>query len=212
MWSVYGRRGALVNNLLGLFFMIIIRLRSSFFKLADRMRIYYTGLLLIILFLAFGYLFMSTYVFQRGFNKYAFEESRGIVFEGFFNDFSSTSEWIFGRGLNGTVFRDINSVTRFTEIENGFLTIVLKGGLLYLIPYILILLRAGYLGFFRSKNDIVKAMASIVLIQLIMMSSFGLPAYSSKYIFIWICVSVCFTSEIRNLSNDAVYQAINFSF
>jgi hypothetical protein len=153
IWSVYGRRGALVNNLILLIFMIFMRMRSSFVKRADRMKIYFSGLLLIILILAFGYLITSTYVFQRGFNQNAFQESRGSVFEGFFYDFRSSSDWIFGRGLNGTVLRSLYSSKEFTEIENGFLTILLKGGLLYLVPYLIILLRAAYLGFLRSEND-----------------------------------------------------------
>ena len=212
MWSVYGRRGMLIQTLLLLISMIILRLRTSFIKRSERMKMYYSGLVLLLLVLMFGYLFTSTYVFQRGFNKDAFEMSRGTVIESFFFDFKSTSDWILGRGLDGTVLRSSFTDERFSSIENGFLTILLKGGLLYLIPFVLIFLRAIYLGLFKSRNDLVKAMAFILFIELINMNAFGVPDYSSRYIFIWIFVSCCFVPEIRNWNNEEVYETINSRF
>lgn len=213
LWSFYGRRGALIQNMLLLIFMVIIRLRSSLVKAFDRFKIYLSGLLILVLFLAFGYLFTSSYAFQRGFSRDAFIESRGTVFQGFFYDFGSRKpDWIFGRGIDGTILRSFSEYNESSTIENGFLTMLLRGGLVYSIPYLLILLRASYLGFFRSKNDLVKALASFILIQVIMMFSFGLPDFSSRYIFIWISVSVCFTPVMRNRSNDEISQAINNSY
>ena len=212
LWSLYGRRGMLVNSVFVLLFMVIIRFRSTFLTFNDRLKMVVSTFLLILLFLAYGYLFTSTYVFQRGFSMDAVTQSRGTVFEAFFYDFKSTTDWIFGRGLDGTVLRSFNSYSQFSQIENGFLTILLKGGLLYSIPFVIILLRASYLGFFRSKNDLAKALASIIFIHVIMMVSFNLPEYSTYYILVWISVSACFTPSIRNCSNEEVYQVINSRF
>lgn len=212
MWSVYGRRGMLVESMITLIFMIIIRLKSSLVNISGRIKIYFAIVSVIILLLAFGYLFTSTYAFQRGFDRSSFEDSRGNAFEAFFFDFHSTSDWFFGRGIGGTVLRSFFSEESFTAVENGFLTILLKGGLLYSIPFILILLRASYLGFFRSSNDLAKALASILLIFVIMMAYFNLPIYSTSYIFIWISVSACLTPVIRNYSNEEVRQVIDSRF
>lgn len=212
LWSFYGRRGALIQSLLLLTIMVIIRMRSSFLKIHDRIKIYLSGILLIILFLAYGYLFTSSYAFQRGFNRDAFEASRGTVFNAFFYDFGSTTDWVFGRGINGTILRSLSTYDEFSTIENGFLTILLKGGLVYSIPFVVILLRASYLGFFRSNNDLAKALASIILLYVIMMFYFNLPSYSTDYVFVWISVSACFTASLRNHSNAQVYQAINSRF
>jgi hypothetical protein len=210
LFAHYGSRGILMDYIILLLFMIVFRLRSPFLEFADRMRIYFAGLIVIILVMAFGYLATSSYVFQRGFSKDAFEESRSVVFQDFFLDFSSTTDWVIGRGLDGTVFRSLNiDEERAGYIENGFLTVTLKGGLLYLIPFILILLRASYLGFFRSNNDMVKAMAALLLIYVMMMIHFNLPAYTTRYVFIWIATSTCFTPVLRNYSNEEIYQAMN---
>jgi hypothetical protein len=102
--------------------------------------------------------------------------------------------------------------TKANFFENGFITILLKGGLLYSIPFILIFLRASYLGLTKSNNELVKALASLILIQVMYMFTWGLPTFSTQYIFIWISVSACFTPEVREYSNEQIYQVINMDF
>ncbi|HHV25554.1 MAG TPA: hypothetical protein GXX65_14040 [Methanosarcina sp.] len=212
LWSFYGRRGSLVNDLLLFVFMIIILLRTSFLRIQDRIKVYLSGLLLILLIISFGYLFTSSYVYQRGFTKTAFEESRGTVIESFFLDFGSNKDLIFGRGINGAVLRSSYSNEQSYLIENGFLTMLLKGGFLYVTPFIIIILRAIYLGFFKSNNDLLKALASYIFVYFVMMVSYNLPSFTTDYIFVWISVTACFTASLRNHSDNEVYQALNSRF
>lgn len=213
LFTHYGSRGVLMDYSILLFVLIIIRLKSPYLVFIDRLKIYFAGILLVVLILLFGYLMTSTYVFQRGFSKDAFEESRSIVFQDFFIDFSSIKDWVAGRGIDGMVFRSISEEGNMAGyIENGFLTIILKGGLLYLVPYILILLRASYLGFIKSNNDMVKSLAALILIYVLMMFHFNLPAFTTRYIFIWIAVSACFTPSLRNYHNEDIYKALNSTF
>jgi len=207
---LWGRRGMLIEYLLLIIFMIIIRIKSSFIRTNSRVKIFLSLLALIFLLIIFGSLFESTFVFQRGFTLEAFNESRGLVIEDFLIDFTSTSDWIFGRGIDGSILRtiDINSGSE-NLIENGFLTIILKGGLLYLIPFIIIFSRAIFLGFFCSRNDLAKSLAAILLIHLIIMFTFNLPDYSSKYIIAWVAVSACLNPEIRNTTNLELAKAFN---
>jgi len=209
LWLAYGRRGLVVESILLFFFVIIIRLRSPIIKVSGRVKMYLGGLFLVLLFFAFGYLLQSTYAFERGMSKSGFEESRNRVFTDFFEDFNSSSDWLLGRGLDGTVRRTIMEEGIADTVENGFLLLILKGGLIYTALFVVILLRASYLGFFKSKNDIVKALASLIFIHVVMMLYFNLPDYSTRYVLIWIFASVCFTPEMRNLSNEEVHYAIN---
>jgi hypothetical protein len=213
MLTQYGRRGLLIENMLLLLCFAVIRLKSSLLFFKDRVKIFFAGFLICLLFLSYGYIIKSTYVFQRGFSKEALSESRGAVFEAFIFDFNSKSDWIFGRGIDGTVLRSLRindlNYTKTDFIENGFLMLFLKGGVIYLIPFVLIFLRASYLGFYRSNNDLVKALASLILIHVIMMFWHNLPVFATKYLFIWICVSACFIPELRNLNNDEITQKIS---
>ncbi len=213
MISFYGRRGLLIEGLIILFFITTIRLKSSLLKVNDRFQMYFWGILILMLFMVVGRsLVESTYAFQRGFNKVALLESRSGVMRAFFYDFRSTNDWLFGRGIEGTVLRSLTSYSMGEGIENGFLTILLKGGLLYSVPLLIILFRAIYLGFFKSNNDLTKALASFILIYFITMAYFNLPDYSTKYIFLWIAVSVCFSPDIRKINNDEIAAEINSRF
>jgi len=209
LFIAYGRRGGVMTSILFLFFMIILRLKSPFLKIYNRIRVYLTGLLLVLLVIIFGHLLSSTYAFQRGFNKNAFNESRGVVFEDFFYDFTTINDWLFGRGLEGKIRRSISIEGSSETIENGFLTILLRGGLFYLVPFIIILLRASFLGLHGSRNDLAKALGFIILIHLVGMFAFNLPDYSGQYILIWISVSACYSPELRNLRNAELYKTIN---
>ncbi len=205
----YGRRSLVMTSILYLLCMVILRIWSPFLKIFNRIRIYLIGLLIVFIVILFGHFITTTYAFERGFNRSAFEESRGVVFEDFNNDFTSNNDWIFGRGLEGRVYRSIHSEGSSETIENGFLTILLRGGLLYLVPFILILLRASYLGLFCSRNDLAKALGCIILIHFLGMFAFNLPDYSGQYILVWISVSVCYSPEIIKLSNMDLYKALN---
>ncbi len=208
LWAFYGRRGMLVEYTLLLFMMVLIIIGSNHFNRMQRMRIYFSGWLIVLLLIIFGYLFASTYAFQRGFNRNAFEESRGLVFQDFFADFSSLQDWSFGRGLLGTISRSIIGNESAGFIENGFLNILLKGGFLYAIPFIFILLRASYLGIFRSRNELTKALGFIILVHIIMMTYFNLPDFSPKFILTWIAASACFNPSLRSSTDEEFYQAV----
>ncbi len=205
-----GRRGLVISDLLLIMVFIILRLISPILSFKHRMRMYLIGVLSLTLLIAFGYLITSTYAFERGFGKDAFEESRGLVFIDFFDDFNSLHDWIFGRGIEGRVYRSIYSQGATLDIvEQGFLTIILRGGLLYLIPFAIIFLRAIYLGIFRSRNGMVKALASLIFIHFFMMFSFNLPDFSVYYMVIWISILTCLSSKIRNYSDKDIYYLFN---
>ena len=206
---IYGRRGGVLSCLLLLLFMIFIRLRSPLLSIRHRTKMYLTGIVIFILLLSFGYLVQSTYAFERGFSKEGFQESRESVFTDFFEDFTSVNDWIFGRGIQGRVYRSIYAEGTLDIVEQGFLTVILRGGLLYLVPFVIIFLRASYLGFFCSKNDLVKALAILVFLHLALMFYFNLPDYSTYYVFIWIAITACFNQRMREYSNADIYRVLN---
>lgn len=133
-------------------------------------------------------------------------DSRSDVFLAFFKDFKGF-DWVFGRGIDGTYFNPIKywnysndesrDVTFRENIENGYLFLILKGGAISLVLFMLIALPAIYLAIFKSKNIISKGAGFFVLIYLVDMFTFGQPALSMKYTFVWLCISICYSNEIR---------------
>lgn len=205
----WGRRAMFLDALLVIAAMVITRLRTVYLTFNDRMKIYFSGFILAFMFLSVSHIISSTYIFQRGFTQKAQEETRGFVYEAFFQDLDTAPEYLFGRGIGGTIVRDVDTGRIVDFVESGFLILLFKGGLLYLIPFLIILLRAFYLGFFKSNNYIAKALAILILIYMISMYGWNWPDLSARYLFLWISVSGCYNTELRSINNENIFTLIN---
>lgn len=131
------------------------------------------------------------------------EDTRSGVEESFYNDMKTTTDWLFGRGWFGeyydSIFKDYRS-----SIETGFLSLILRGGLLYTIPYVGILLLSFINGYFRSKNLFCKSFAIICLIQILSLYPYGWPAFDLNHFTLWLGVWICNSSQIRNLNDNYI--------
>lgn len=210
IYSYWGRRGISIEIFLTLILFACMRLSTKYSNFNVK-KSYIASIFLLIAgaIVIFTTYASELYVFQRGIDFSSVMFSRDNVWIDFFTDFTKTQDWVFGRGLNGTIKRSIILSEIGETIETGYLYYLLKGGLLYLVPLLVIFFRAIYLGLFRSKNDLSKAFALIILIQLYNMAAFGLPDFSSKYSIVWLCVSGCFSWKLRNIdNNELMYKLI----
>lgn len=129
------------------------------------------------------------------------DNTREEVFSAFFNDVSSR-ELIYGKGFYGTYYAPgiERNIDDRAIIECGYLQTILKGGIINLSLFLLIAIPAAYLGIVKSKNTLSMASGVIVVLWLIDMFPWGMPALNIRYILVWICISICYSKEIRNLS------------
>ena len=172
------------------------------------------GWLFLIFVLLIGFVFTASYF------SYFFERvgtgmsSRQVVLDYYFEDFNSTpTDWITGRGMYGEFFGGLaNASDENTEmrdgIENGYLFLILKGGLIWVCLLIIISLRAIYKGLFKSNNLLCKGFAMIILLYLIDMVGFGIPTTWIKYIMVYISIAGCNTEWLRNCSDDYLANRI----
>lgn len=206
LYAQFGRRGLFLESLLLLLAMLVLRLRSPLSGVRDRMVLYFGIVVLgLLVMVSFEPVLSRAFIFQRGFDQGAIDASRGQVFADFFLDFGKPGDWLFGRGLDGHILRTIAEDESEQLIENGFLTVLLKGGLLYLIPMLLLMLRSAWLGLVRSRNDLARALALLVLVQIVGMVLFGLPDYATQYLWVWIAMAGCHSLALRRLSNQELY-------
>lgn len=149
-------------------------------------------------------------------------DSRKMVYEDFFEDFQSTEDWIFGRGVLGTTFSEQFITIQIvrgteenvfnlplghrTEVEGGYLMYFLKVGLIGLCLLLLLSLRAILLAFFKSNNYFVKACAFIIIEWLISMYPYGVPDYNFGYILFWLCMAACLSTEMRSYTNQEIKE------
>ena len=138
------------------------------------------------------------------------EDTRTPVELYFYSDFK-TNDWIFGRGINGEYYCpdiDEDQLTDYRPyIETGYLEFILKGGIIFLGLYLLILIPAIFLGLFYSKNILSKAAAIWIIVSLISLYPSTVNTFTLNFMLVWISVGICYSKKIRRL-ND--YQIKDF--
>lgn len=137
------------------------------------------------------------------------ENTREIVYNAFFKDLSM-KDWVIGKGFLGGYYcpgAEKGQDTRFL-IESGYLQTILKGGIISLVLFLLIALPAAYLGIVKSKNILCKASGTIVILWLIDMFPWGMPAINIRYILVWTCIGICYSKVIRNLSEAEIKNSL----
>jgi len=142
------------------------------------------------------------------------EDTRSGLFEAFF--LQMKDQMVFGKGMSGTYYYYMrgglmsDGVTVFAPseyrilIENGYLQLLLKGGIVEIVLFLLVLFPAALLGIFMSKNILSRACGVLVLLWLIDMTVYGVPTYSMHYILVWICAGICYTSSLRMKKDDEI--------
>lgn len=131
------------------------------------------------------------------------EDSRSGVEESFYADMKSQADWIFGRGWFGQYFEELTGCYR-SSIETGFLALILRGGMIYLIPYVSCLLVSFYNGYFRSNNLFCKSFAIICLMQFISLYPYGWPAFNFFHFVLWLGVWICNNKKIREMTDSQI--------
>ena len=134
-------------------------------------------------------------------------DTRSGVVTAFLEDMDSRS-WIFGRGAAGTyydahtTFDNIDGIR--TEIETGYLYLILKGGIPYLVIYVYSLGYAAFLGIKRSNNVLCHSFGIFILISLLELIPYGVPTWNLKFFAIWMGVAICLNPSLRAMSNQEV--------
>ena len=142
------------------------------------------------------------------------QHSRTEVERYFYRDMKS-NDWLIGKGLNGVYFcpgvtEDIGRVTIYRKVvETGYLQVILNGGLVSVVLLLLITIPAMIKGIFYSKNLLAKAAGIWIFLFLLFMYPGTITKFSMHYILVWISVSICYSRQIRNLSDERISAIFN---
>lgn len=118
-------------------------------------------------------------------------------------------EKLFGKGLNGRYYLPYGAEDdpfngwRYSS-ETGFFTIVLRGGYLMAIVYLVLMLVPAYLGMFRSNNRFCRAGGVFILWNIIYLYPFGVLTFNLNFFFIWMWVILCSLPQIRNMRESDI--------
>lgn len=188
---------------LGLFYLYINRL-DGYKKLNIILLI-----LLIIVSVIYMFMYYSDALFTLFFDRLN-EDSRSGVDISVINYLNDEHAWVVGNGIEASYSHPGFNEPRYVH-ETGYLYMIMKGGVIYLSLYIILLLNAFYNGFFKSKNRFTKGMALYALFHIIFLIPYGLPNFSLEYLLVWISFALCQNSKLRSLSDQQLtyYLKIN---
>lgn len=135
------------------------------------------------------------------------DDTRSYVVLLFFWDMLQTPlDMIIGRGIRGTY--ECQGVeggykTMRAAVENGYLQLMLKGGIIYILAYLTTFFTAIRQAW-HSRNQLCRAAIIILAVQLFDMLPFGLHAVNLKTFMIWMCVSICLCPAVWDMTDEEI--------
>jgi len=141
---------------------------------------------------------LSTTVFSRILYR-GFEDSRSGVELLMITDFASSpaSDWVIGRGLDGTYAQMTENKDTYEVladrgvIETGYLYLILKGGVLYVILILLFLFTAFFRGISFKKTHLTGLSIVLLVYLLDLYMTNPVSYFSVRTVVFWLIVSVC---------------------
>lgn len=205
--TVMARRNIMLTFSNFLIFSVFLILFNS--KQSIRSKVYFLTAIIVVAVISVNvYLNYQDKLFSR-ISGHLTENTREIIYAAFIEDMTM-KDWVFGKGFLGEYYcpgAEEGKDTRFI-IESGYLQTILKGGIINLVLFLLIALPAVYVGIIKSKNIISRASGTIVLLWLIDMFPWGMPAMNIRYILLWTCIGICYSKEFRNLTDNEVRKSL----
>lgn len=129
-------------------------------------------------------------------------DTRSAVEESFFLDMDKQS-WVWGRGWFGCYY-DYGLGAPRPYIETGYLALILRGGLIYLVLYVSLLLFSGLRGLFLSRSIFVKSFSLVILLSIVELYPWGWPQFNFKFYAIWLGVYICNTKLYLKMSDRQI--------
>lgn len=131
------------------------------------------------------------------------EDTRSGVELNFWLDMTD-KDALWGKGWFGEYYEPFAQDDR-PWIETGYLSLILRGGIVYLVLYIAMLLFSAMKGLFFSKNLFVKSFGVVILISLFELYPYGWPKFDLGHLLLWIGGFLCNRKDYRKLSDREIY-------
>lgn len=137
------------------------------------------------------------------------KDTRTFLFRELNEDLTRTSSWTYGKGIFGTYYSEVmhnNALNGVAEGDNeyrlgsesGYLWLLLKGGIIYSILYVLLFYTAIMLGN-KSGNYYLQFLSFILANRLLLMFVSFTPTFDVSNILIWLFLAL-------------IYQQVNYQY
>jgi len=136
-------------------------------------------------------------------------DTRTFLYQEVYEDLRKDNKLLIGRGSNGTYYSPYfdetgGDTSNRLSVEVGILAILLKGGLISVALYLIILCAAIYQALFRSKNYYVFCIGLMLVVHALLLFISNPLDYSCYNMAIWFFTGVCLSKKIRSLDNSEI--------
>jgi hypothetical protein len=190
-------------------FMFVLYFLGMFYLYLEqsKSRYQFVKILLVLAIISITFVTVTKYsdsTFSILFNRLD-DDSRSDVDETIIKYLTTENAWLFGKGIDGAYKHPAFDLPRYTH-ETGYLYLILKGGIINLFFYVSLLLHAAYMGFFKTRNRLTKALALYVFFHVVFLIPFGVPSFDLEYLLVWIAFALCESSIWRLMTNQQIKQ------
>jgi hypothetical protein len=200
---VRARRGMLFTLATPMIFAAFIYFIESKKKIAMIL----VSIIAVVFIAGFGLMYFGESSFFNSFKSRIDEDTRSGVEVCFYSDMK-TNDWIVGKGISGEYYCPgvgQNSISDYRSIiETDYLNIILKGGIISISLFLLIVLPAAVKGIFYSSNNLSKAAGFWIIIWLMNLYPTTVVAFNLNYVILWIAVGICYNKKIRNIPEEVM--------
>ena len=140
-------------------------------------------------------------------------DTRTFLYQEVFDDLTEHNAWVYGKGINGKYYSDYFASRKLeggddpnrVQSEVGMLNILLKGGIVQAVFYLLILVMSIYNCFFRSNTKFMLIIGLVLLSPFFLLFVEEYVKYDFYNIMIWLFIGMSFSTSILN-SEDEVFE------
>jgi hypothetical protein len=153
-------------------------------------------------------------------DKKLLHDDRTFLYSELAIDLTLTQTWLMGKGPIGSYYSTLMDDTTKSggEADNSnriqnevfLLSYILKGGLVYAVCYLILMIIAIFNAAFRGKNKLVRSM-SVILSGVFVNSFMGdMTGCSLFQIVIWLIIGTCFSSKWINYTDSEIIERLKF--
>ena len=128
---------------------------------------------------------------REDFQKQVFRQYEGLDF-------------LFGRGVSAT-YQDSLQGER-GHMEAGYLSIIMREGIVYLLLYIYVLLVPAYRALIKGKNIFIKASGLFLVFECAQIAVAGMRTWSLPFMMVFIAISQCSDKRLRTTKDFEIFK------
>lgn len=207
-------RAAFLRSVLLIFIPVLSFYLYRLFKLKSIFKLSILILLVPIFFLYQGILSEQSIFQKLSGDSEMSTDTRTFLYTEVIGDLVKTKSLLMGKGSSAHYYSEYfastggDSSSRLT-VEVGFLTMLLKGGIIAVFLNFLIFIYAIYLAFVKSNNYYSIALGYFLIVHFFLLFIENLIAYNMYNFLVWFVVGLLLNKNFRSLNNKQINMLID---